>query len=494
MLVSRSLLIIDGDSAFRAGAARYFRERGYTVREVDSIALGREEVARMRPSFVLVDLGLKSTGGDVVEQLVASPEKPKVVCVAARARVPDVVAAVKAGALDVFERPLDGERLHRLLERHVKGAPVAPASAPAPKPNGHTLSGYEALPIDPLVGDCPRLRDAIAAVDRAAGTEATLVLAGAPGLGQEAYARRFHKVGPRAEGPFVVVRADASVAKVEDALFGASGTLSAFAQAKGGVVYVESTAALGDSGQERLYKLLQGLSSARGNGAPVRWPPMVLGVEGPLEVEVAAGRIRADLAGLVGHTTVNVPSLAERRDDLPELVRRIAVAISRSSGAATFELDPAVIDILVGREYAANLPELVAEVRRVAVVEDGQRFRLDLGAAIAPPPPVKEPTPVVAPAPVFSAPDLSSGWSPTLDASGQVQPYDVYEAEIFRFALKNAGGCVSRAAELLGVGRATMYRKMRAYEIDVPPVSERAVTRHRRPGKLEDGGEESSRW
>jgi transcriptional regulator of acetoin/glycerol metabolism len=74
----------------------------------------------------------------------------------------------------------------------------------------------------------------------------------------------------------------------------------------------------------------------------------------------------------------------------------------------------------------------------------------------------------------------SSRWTPTLDARGQVQRFDVYEAEIFRFALANAGGCVSRAAELLGVGRATMYRKMRAYKIVAPPVSERAIDRSRK--------------
>ena len=72
-----------------------------------------------------------------------------------------------------------------------------------------------------------------------------------------------------------------------------------------------------------------------------------------------------------------------------------------------------------------------------------------------------------------------AGWRPSLDMSGEVQPYDIDEAEIFRFALENAGGCVSRAAELLGVGRATMYRKMRAYNIEVPPVSERAIARSR---------------
>lgn len=77
-------------------------------------------------------------------------------------------------------------------------------------------------------------------------------------------------------------------------------------------------------------------------------------------------------------------------------------------------------------------------------------------------------------------------WCPTLDAGGRVQRFDVYEAEIFRFALANAGGCVSRAAEMLGVGRATMYRKMRAYEIVAPPVSQRAIERSRKARPDED--------
>lgn len=80
---------------------------------------------------------------------------------------------------------------------------------------------------------------------------------------------------------------------------------------------------------------------------------------------------------------------------------------------------------------------------------------------------------------------VSGDWQPTLDAHGRVRSFDSYEAEIFRFALANAGGCVSRAAELLGVGRATMYRKMRAYQIVAPPVSERAIDRSRRPAKEE---------
>ena len=138
-------------------------------------------------------------------------------------------------------------------------------------------------------------------------------------------------------------------------------------------------------------------------------------------------------------------------------------------------IDPVVVEALVKRDWEGNVPELVATVTKAAAYADDSHLVLDLTAKFdEPPPPV-----VVAPPP----PPEPAQWSPTLDAEGQVQPYDVYEAEIFRFALENAGGCVSRAAELLGVGRATMYRKMRAYKIKVPPVSERAISRSRRPKK-----------
>lgn len=76
---------------------------------------------------------------------------------------------------------------------------------------------------------------------------------------------------------------------------------------------------------------------------------------------------------------------------------------------------------------------------------------------------------------------MAPGWAPTLDGGGRVKSFEAYEAEIFRFALMHAGGCVSRAAEMLRVGRATMYRKMRAYAIAPPPVSERMAERSRKP-------------
>ncbi|MEO1334337.1 MAG: response regulator [Myxococcota bacterium] len=471
----RSILIIDRDSSFRQNAGRFLTERGFTVCEAENAQAGLEEVYRSNPAFVLMDLAMaRSPEFDLVDRVLSQPNSPGVVCVAQDCRVPDVVAAIKAGVLDVLERPVDGEKLVRILDRAAQNtADLAPPQVSIPAARALRLTRDPK--IDHLVVESDVMRAVLARVERMTNVE-VLVLEAEPGVGQEGVAKHWHACGSRNQGPFVRVASTIEHGVTpEDALFGASGVPSAFAQAKGGVVYIESLTALGVSGQERLAKLLQGLAAARVSGTTVRWPPMVICVDRPIAVDLEAGRIRRDLVSALSQAVVRIPPLRERKKDIPELIHRTVNAIQTISGAPGVHIDPVVIEALVKRDWEGNVPELVAAVTKAAAYADDSHLVLDLTAKFdEPPPPV-----VVAPPP----PPEPAQWSPTLDAEGQVQPYDVYEAEIFRFALENAGGCVSRAAELLGVGRATMYRKMRAYKIKVPPVSERAISRSRRPKK-----------
>jgi DNA-binding NtrC family response regulator len=295
-----------------------------------------------------------------------------------------------------------------------------------------------------------------------------LLVEGEPGAGQEQVARYAHAVGPRGDGPFVPVPQRPETGSVEDLLFGSGDTTSAFAEAKGGVVYLDAVSALGPEGQERLGKLIQGLYAAKVSGAEVRWPPLIGAMERDLEAEVQAGRLREDVARAFARARVQVPPLRKRREDIPELVRRVVQGVQQHVGAAGVSISPRVLDELTARDWPGNLSELERVVREACVLADGGLVVLDLSAREA-----------LDEAESGEVEAEAKGWRPTLDTSGEVQPYDIYEAEIFRFALENAGGCVSRAAELLGVGRATMYRKMRAYNIEVPPVSERAIARSR---------------
>ncbi len=469
MPVRRSILILDRDPAFRRNAGRFLSDRGFEVVEAPDVRAGLAELRASQPAFVLLDLGYQEPPGlELLETLLGAPEKPQVICVSGEAKVSDVVTAVKSGALDVLERPVDGERLVAILNHaaEVNAGEGGPSVSSVPRP----VALDKEIEFDFLVTESPAMQSVLRRIEQVAG-EAAVLLEGEPGVGKGAVARYFHSVSPRNSGPLAVVAARPKNCTPEEALFGSADTTSAFAEAKGGVVLIDAIFSLGESGQERLSKLLQGLSAARVSGAEVRWPPMVTGMDRPLSDEVSAGRIRGDLAQVFGRNLVSVPPLRDRREDIPELVRRVVAAVQHQVGASGATISHEVMSELVRRDWPGNIPELARTVRDACCMGEAGILTVDLNAKPEPRRPEAQ-----AQAPVEPEP---TGWVPTLDPHGDVQPYDVYEAEIFRFALKNAGGCVSRAAELLGVGRATMYRKMRAYTIEVPPVSERAIARSR---------------
>ena len=481
----RTILVIDADPSYRRNAGRFLTEHGYTVYEADCANRGLEEARLRKPRFALVDLAFQASSGmDLVEQLRAATQPLDVVCVARGCALTHVVSAVRAGALDVMERPVDGERLVRLLAQAVLPRPGVRGGESANRPVGLT----EDPPVDIHVTESPVMRSAVARAQQLAARPLALVVEGEAGAGHEVLARAYHAASDRAAGPFVAVPALPTAGQSpHDVLFGVGDLPSAFARAKGGVVYIESLLSLGDAGQDRVFKLLEGLKAARAAGTDVRWPPMVIGVERPLSVEVKAGRMKAELADLLADAVVTVPPLRDRAADVPVLIHRIVEAIQARVHAPAVTLDPAVVEAFADRPWERNLPELISAVCRAAAFDAQGRLVLDptLRAEPEPVPQLVPPAPLTAAAPVaVVAPDVANhAWQPHLDPAGQVQPYDVYEAEIFKFALEKAGGCVSRAAELLGVGRATMYRKMRAYDIEVPPVSERAMARSRRARK-----------
>lgn len=482
----KTILVIDADSAYRRNAGRFLVEHGFTVYEADTAARGLEEARIRQPRFALVDLAFQaSMGVDLVEHLRAGTEPLDVVCVAKGCALAHVVSAVKAGALDVMERPVDGERLVRILNQ----AAVPKAEASAEVSENRPVGLEEAPNVDLDVTESPAMQNAVNRAQQLAADSLALLVEGESGVGHEVAARYFHQASDRASGPFVVVPAvPTSGRSPHDMLFGAGDEVSAFAKAKGGIVYIENLLSLGLPGQERLFKLIEGLAAARSAGTDVRWPPMVIGLERPLSVEVKAGRVPVQLSQQLQAAVVTMPPLRDRKEDLPVLLNRVVKAVKDQVQATEVYIADAVMEDFCGRSWERNLPEFVTTICRAAAYDAAGRLVLDPTIRAEPEP---TPAPTLAPEPTMVAveaapepePHNSGIWQPSLDTSGQVQPYDVYEAEIFRFALEKAGGCVSRAAELLGVGRATMYRKMRAYDITVPPVAERTMARSRRARK-----------
>jgi two-component system response regulator AtoC len=401
-------------------------------------------------------------GLDLVERCVGHKSGPKIICTAKSVRIATAVRAVKLGAIDVLERPIDADRLYRLLEEHKPPCEMAEAS----KSDTKAVELVDPPVFDLLVADDERMQRALDRLDEAAKNERPITLVSEQPMSEQ-LARRYLAASPRAGGPFVVVPEDSADATPEDLLFGTASQPSAFSLAKGGVVYIESLESLGATGRDRLAKLLKGLAESRASGIEVRWPSMIIATE---EEPAIDARLEREVADQLDSTAVVVPRLHARGGDAHRLLANIANAVATAARATGASIDRDIAQALIERSLTGGVVELIRAVTDSSRIDREGRLVLELGHR-KPAREVKS---------IGLARPQPNGWAPTADQTGRVQRFDVYEAEIFRFALRNAGGCVSRAAELLGVGRATMYRKMRAYQIDVPPVSERSIARGRR--------------
>jgi DNA-binding NtrC family response regulator len=430
------VLLIDAEDAFRLSVTSFLSSSGYEVLEAAPNEYGR--FGDVHLDFVLIGLDRDLRSHEAVAFFVGHPSMPRVLCATRAGRVPSVVRAVKAGAHDVLEKPLDARAVYLALEAMKPEVPaVEPLAGEGLEPA--VLTG----PLEPdlLVAVEPRTKDALARIEAAGREERSIVLVCEPELAR-ALALRFHDASPRRAGPFVAVGpGPKSGLSPEDLLFGTADVDSSFSRARGGVLFVESLASLGRA--ERLGKLLRDLEQSA-----VKWPPMVVATDEDPAIDTRLGRGVADQ--LIRHV-VAFPRLFSRAGDLPRIVDNVVASLVRAAGAHGSAVAPSTLAALESRRYTGGMKELLSVMTEAARLDGDRRLVLDL-ASNEPAKPRRASSPL--------------GWAPRLNATGSVQPFDVYEAEIFRFALENARGCVSRAAELLGVGRATMYRKMRAYDLD----------------------------
>jgi DNA-binding NtrC family response regulator len=468
--LSRKILVIDEDPAFRRAVAQAIAAAGLSVVEAASGRAGLAEVSHWTPDGIVVDLDVSDVDAAQVVRAVMSDAAPRpvIIALARQPSVERVLEVMKLGARDVLTKPLAAADVQRALVNAVDRGELAGEIRRLESvlvASGNSLS---------LIAEGPAMKAVLDRVDRLASVEMPVLVLGESGTGKGAIARRLHARGPRAGKPMVVVPALEQPGASEAVLFGTGQRPSAFVQAQDGVLFIESIVSLGHSGQDRLARVLADLSAARTSGRPVTAPRLVVAAERELAELVESGAVREELARRLSPLTLVVPPLRERKSDIPALARAIAGRLAEETRTRPVELSVELLAELSQHAWPGNLRELeAAVVRAVALSRNGQVRPEDL----------RGPRHVSIPA--APAPPATRGWSPRTDAEGEVLRYDDYEAEIFRFALDKAGGCVSRAAEMLGVGRATMYRKMRSYDIDAPPVSERAIARSgrkHRPG------------
>jgi DNA-binding NtrC family response regulator len=441
------ILIVDDDRAFRLSTAELLRQDGYEVRTVADAQQAVDALREQPFDLVLLDLRMPGVDGmQVIETLRQWGEGIPILMISGFGTVEAAVQALHLGADDFLTKPLDPDmlssRVAALLER---------------RPTAH---GAAASALQGIVGRAPSMQVMFDDIRKVAPTDATALLLGETGTGKELVARAIHELSPRRTGPFVPVNCS-SVAEglLESELFGhVRGAFTGavrdkpglFEAADGGTLFLDEIGDTTPSLQQRLLRALQEREVLPvGDVNPKRVDVRVIAASNrDLQAELAAGRFREDLFYRLNVFRIQLPTLRERRSDIPLLVE---VALERirqdRPDSQRLSCSPLAMRMLRAHSWPGNVRELFAVVEGAAIHAGGERIE---------------------------AQHLPSDVRDAVKHVGIEGREGRYRAEAgeederaaIAAALAAAGGVRARAAEMLGMGRTTLWRKMKRYGLE----------------------------
>jgi DNA-binding NtrC family response regulator len=430
--VARLLVVEDRDS-LRRMMERALAGEGHRVETAADVDEARRLLAEKGPfDLVLTDLMLPSgTGLEVLAESKRLWAEAPVVVLTAFGTVPGAVEAMKLGAAEFLEKPVDLAVLSALVRDLT--APVEEAAAGA---------AFEAPGEAPIVGRHPRLRAALRLLERVAPTHSTVLLTGESGTGKELFARALHALSKRAAGPFVAVNCAAiPETLVETELFGhekgaftgASRRRSGrFELARGGTLFLDEIGELPPAVQAKVLRVLDDGSFERVGGgetlaADVR---VVAATNRDLRAMVGEGGFRSDLLYRLEIFPIALPSLAERASDIPLLAGHLLGELAGRHRVEPPALDRAAVQRLESAAWPGNVRQLANVLERAVILHPGGR----LGAR-----------------------EIEA----LISAAGGADD----EAARVRAALAAADGDRRRAAAALGISYRTLLRRIREHDL-----------------------------
>jgi two-component system response regulator AtoC len=451
----RVLVVDDKENMVRL-LERVLGEGGFEVEGAEDGARALALAATRPYDVVVTDIRMPGADGfEVLGAVKARAPSTEVVLMTGYATVADAVRAMKHGAFDYLEKPFDPDAALAVVRRAAEHKRIADA-ARLERPD-EAAEGFHNL-----VGRSPRMREAFELLERAAGTDLTVLVLGETGTGKELAARAIHYHSARRERRFVPVNCGALPGDlVESELFGhAKGAFTGaaaakpglFEEAEGGTIFLDEVGELPLPAQVKLNRALQEKEIRRvGDTQPVKVDVRVVAAtHRDLREEVKAGRFREDLFYRLNVLAVRLPPLRERADDVVllagHLLRKHARALRRELAGFSSE----ALRRIAGHPWPGNVRELENAVERAAALARGDVVDVsDL------PPEVAEATPASAvdPAGVASVP-----YREAVDRARDQVSRDYLVA-----LMKEFQGNVTRAAERAGVERETLHRLLKKY-------------------------------
>jgi DNA-binding NtrC family response regulator len=432
------LLVVEDRESLRRMLERALGGEGYRVDAVGDQAAAATALAANGYDLVLTDLMLPvGSGLEVVEACRDHDPPVPVVVMTAYGTVAAAVKAMKLGAVDFLEKPVELEDLFALVKALLReSSPHAEPTAASPVPE---LVAGPGCP--PIVGGHRRLQAALRLLRRVAPTETTVLLLGESGTGKELFARALHAMSRRASGPFVAVNCAAiPESLLENELFGHErGAFTGahrreagrFERARGGTLLLDEIGELPLPVQGKILRVLEERTYERvGGGEPQRADVrLVAATNRDLEAMVESGDFRSDLYFRLSVFPLELPPLRDRASDVAPLARHLVAGLAERHGLAAPELTGPALDVLTAEPWPGNVRQLANVLERAVILHPGSR----LGVAE-----IRE----------------------ALLGAEQGEKQQVEDA------LEQAEGDKRRAAELLGTSYRTLLRKVRQYDLE----------------------------
>jgi len=447
------VLIIDDEPALRQILAGTLERAGHAVDEAGSAAAAAARLARGDVDLALCDIKLGDGNGvDLLRNSRAAGIDTAFLMITAFASVETAVEALRAGAFDYLVKPVRNEELmHQVAQieavRGLRDENRALRRVVAADSRMYRFSSAAMADVERLAG-------------KVAPTDSTVLITGESGTGKGVIARWIHENSGRAKGAFLPVNCSAIPEQLlESEFFGhTKGAFTGadrarrglFVEADHGTIFLDEIGELPPHMQSKLLSVIEEKTvRAIGSDQPRRVDTRIVAATNrDLAEMVKQGKFREDLYFRLAMFHIHLPPLRERRADLPGFIRHTLAAMGRSGGKRGIELDPAAEQALIGAEWPGNVRELENVLNRACILADGERITLaDLPADI---------TRIVPPA-------LAADAAPGSEGSLR-QQLRALEARLIARALQQANDDRRVAAERLGIGLSSLYRKLDEFE------------------------------
>jgi DNA-binding NtrC family response regulator len=449
---SGRILVVEDEAAARRGLCELLRAWGYAAEGAVDGEDALEKITTFRPSVILADLVMPRLDGfGLLQRLKDQLSDLTFILITAQGSVDNAVAAMKEGAYDYLTKPVDPQRLRVLLEKVVEREDTL-REVEALRRQLHERGHFGAM-----VGNASAIRSVYRLIERAAPTDASVLISGESGTGKELVAQTIHQLSSRSGSPFVAINCAAiPETLLESEMFGHErGAFTGatdrhqgcFELAHKGTLFLDEIAEMASRIQAKLLRVLQERTVRRLGGQKEQMVDVrvIAATNVDPTAAVQNGRLRDDLFYRLNVIAVSVPALRERKEDIPLLVQHFITEFNAQNNKAVRAIDPEALRALQQYAWPGNIRELRNVIERAIILTQGEFIEAE-----------------------HLPPDLFGGRPGRLPKDGLApgMRVDQVERRLIELTLAHTRNNKTRAAEILGITTKTLQNKLKRFEQD----------------------------